>query len=235
MLKYGSYIVDRLRVYKQPVFVYLPKEAELRGGAWVVLDPTINPSQMEMYASESCRGGVLEPECMAHMKFKDPDLIKMMQRLNPELSSLPEEERLARECQMLPAYRQLAVTFAALHDTPAVMLHKKVIKDIVPWAESRTFFTRQLRRRLAQEAIKRKVIEIWPGAAMQIQQQAVTELKENWEAEAFNSGQIAIVESANVKTYMTRLRIEYISSVVTKLAQEDPETVQKALAAALGQ
>ncbi len=30
------------------------------GGAWVVLDPTISPRYMEMYADETARGGVLE-------------------------------------------------------------------------------------------------------------------------------------------------------------------------------
>ena len=53
VLKYGSMIVDALRVYEQPVFIYLPPHGELRGGAWVVVDPTINPSQMEMYAGKS--------------------------------------------------------------------------------------------------------------------------------------------------------------------------------------
>lgn len=52
VLKYGAMIVDALRVYKQPIFIYLPPHGELRGGAWVVVDPTINPSQMEMYAGE---------------------------------------------------------------------------------------------------------------------------------------------------------------------------------------
>ena len=52
VLKYGAMIVDALRVYKQPVFIYLPPHGELRGGAWVVVDPTINPSQMEMYAGK---------------------------------------------------------------------------------------------------------------------------------------------------------------------------------------
>lgn len=42
ILKYGAWIVDALRVYKQPVFVYIPPHGELRGGAWVVVDPTIN-------------------------------------------------------------------------------------------------------------------------------------------------------------------------------------------------
>lgn len=30
-----------------------------RGGAWVVLDPSINPDQMEMYADVESRAGVL--------------------------------------------------------------------------------------------------------------------------------------------------------------------------------
>ena len=55
VLKYGSLIVDALRKYQQPVFVYIPCNAELRGGAWVVLDPTINPKTMEMYADEESR------------------------------------------------------------------------------------------------------------------------------------------------------------------------------------
>lgn len=55
VLKYGSLIVDALRKYLQPVFVYIPCNAELRGGAWVVLDTTINPQMMEMYADEESR------------------------------------------------------------------------------------------------------------------------------------------------------------------------------------
>ena len=55
VIKFGSYIVDGLRYYKQPVLIYLPPHAELRGGAWVVLDPTINANHMEMYADEDSR------------------------------------------------------------------------------------------------------------------------------------------------------------------------------------
>lgn len=50
ILKFGAYIVDALREYKQPVIVYIPPHAELRGGAWVVVDPTINSRHMELYA-----------------------------------------------------------------------------------------------------------------------------------------------------------------------------------------
>jgi acetyl-CoA carboxylase/biotin carboxylase 1 len=52
--------VDNLRDYNQPVLIYMPPYGELRGGAWAVLDPTINPKKMEMYASETARAGVLE-------------------------------------------------------------------------------------------------------------------------------------------------------------------------------
>lgn len=42
ILKFGAYIVDGLRRYKQPIIVYIPANGELRGGAWAVVDPTIN-------------------------------------------------------------------------------------------------------------------------------------------------------------------------------------------------
>ena len=44
----GSLIVDNLRSYGQPVVVYLPPGAELRGGAWVVVDGQINPAQVSL-------------------------------------------------------------------------------------------------------------------------------------------------------------------------------------------
>ena len=55
VLKFGAYIVDGLREYRQPVLVYIPPQAELRGGSWVVIDPTINPRHMEMYADKDSR------------------------------------------------------------------------------------------------------------------------------------------------------------------------------------
>lgn len=35
VLKYGSFIVDALVKYEQPIFVYIPPYGELRGGSWV--------------------------------------------------------------------------------------------------------------------------------------------------------------------------------------------------------
>ncbi len=46
LMQAGSLIVDNLRTYRQPVIVYLPPGAELRGGAWVVIDGQINPAQV---------------------------------------------------------------------------------------------------------------------------------------------------------------------------------------------
>lgn len=77
MLKYGAYIVDALREYKQPVVIYIPPFAELRGGAWVVVDPAINPDMMEMYADKDSRGGVLEPEGTVEIKFRTTEQLKV--------------------------------------------------------------------------------------------------------------------------------------------------------------
>ena len=55
VLKFGAYIVDGLRQYKQPILIYIPPYGELRGGSWVVLDSTINPLCIEMYADKESR------------------------------------------------------------------------------------------------------------------------------------------------------------------------------------
>ena len=51
MLQAGSLIVEALRTYRQPVTVYLPPGAELRGGAWVVVDGQINADQVGLPVS----------------------------------------------------------------------------------------------------------------------------------------------------------------------------------------
>lgn len=63
VLKFGSMIVDALVAYQQPIFVYIPPFAELRGGAWVVVDSTINSDVMEFYAAEDARGKT--SQCMS--------------------------------------------------------------------------------------------------------------------------------------------------------------------------
>jgi len=80
VVKFGAYIVDGLRDYQQPILVYIPPFGELRGGAWVVIDPTINQRHMEMYADPDARGGILEPEGIVEIKFRTKDLVKAMHR-----------------------------------------------------------------------------------------------------------------------------------------------------------
>merc|ERR1740117_19324 len=91
ILKFGAHIVDALREYKQPVFVYIPPLGTLRGGAWVVVDSTINPQHMEMYAAATARGGVLEPEGTVDVKFKKPVILDLMYRLDDKLIELRAE------------------------------------------------------------------------------------------------------------------------------------------------
>ncbi|XP_067350310.1 acetyl-CoA carboxylase 1 isoform X6 [Channa argus] len=173
VLKFGAYIVDGLREYKQPVLVYIPPQAELRGGSWVVIDPTINPRHMEMYADKDSRGGVLEPEGTVEIKFRRKDLVKTMRRVDPVYMGLAErlgtpelnpndrkelETKLKeREEFLLPIYHQVAVQFADLHDTPGRMQEKGVITDILEWQTSRHFFYWRLRRLLLEDTVKRKI------------------------------------------------------------------------------
>lgn len=173
ILKFGSYIVDELVDYKQPVFVYIPPHAELRGGAWVVVDPTINPDMMEMYAAEEAKGGVLEPNGTVEIKYRKRDIENTIRRLDPGYAKLAkqyadpnqsleqqvaiEEEMKNRVKSLVPIYNHVAVKFCDLHDTPGRMKAKGVISEVIPWAKARTFFFYRLKRRLAQLRFHKQV------------------------------------------------------------------------------
>ena len=91
ILKFGSMIVDALREYSNPVYIYIPPHGELRGGSWVVLDPTINPEKMEMYADPDSRGGILEPSGITEIKFREKDQLLVMHQNDAQLQSLDSE------------------------------------------------------------------------------------------------------------------------------------------------
>ena len=131
ILKFGAMIVDALREYKHPAMIYIPPHGELRGGSWVVVDPTINLEQMEMYADVDSRGGILEPPGICEVKFRQGDQLAAMHRTDQELIFLDAEldgcqvdsdalELKAkikdRENMLLPLYLQVAHEFADLHD-----------------------------------------------------------------------------------------------------------------------
>ena len=179
VLKYGSFIVDALVKFRRPVFVYIPPHGELRGGSWVVVDPTINPDAMEMYADVDARGGVLEPEGIVGIKYRKEKLLATMERLDAEYARLkaaaedagaPPQKRAearkrmaARENALLPVYTQVALQFADLHDRAGRMLAKGVVRAALKWEGARRFFYWRLRRRLAEDRLLDALDEAEPS------------------------------------------------------------------------
>ena len=118
---------------EKPVFVYIVPNGELRGGAWVVLDTSINAEgRMEMYADVDSRGGVLEPEGIVEIKMRRDKILKLMERLDSTYASLKKasldqstsaeerakavEELDRREQLLAPTYKQIALLYADLHE-----------------------------------------------------------------------------------------------------------------------
>uniref|UniRef100_A0A7S1TGV2 Acetyl-CoA carboxylase n=2 Tax=Compsopogon caeruleus TaxID=31354 RepID=A0A7S1TGV2_9RHOD len=173
ILKYGSMIVDALRTYRHPVFIYIPPNGELRGGAWVVVDPTINEDVMEMYADEESRGGILEPPGICEVKFRKKDQVNLMHRLDEALVALDRELVSAdateavriksaiarREETLLPIYLQIAHEFADLHDRAGRMKAKGVIREQLQWKRARHFFYWRIRRRIAEFSVRNRLQE----------------------------------------------------------------------------
>ncbi|KAI3380044.1 hypothetical protein SNEBB_002054 [Seison nebaliae] len=188
VLKFGAMIVEALVEYTQPIFIYLPPYSEVRGGAWAVIDSTINKRYMEMYADPTARAGVLEPEGTVEIKYREKDLVKTMARLDRVCSSFKQDieqlqnsinivdddqkkkmlnKRLEekknqlqmREINLMSSYRQAAVRFADLHDSADRMLSKKVIRKIVDWKNSRQFFYYRLKRLQLEQSIIDLIVE----------------------------------------------------------------------------
>ena len=173
VLKYGSFIVDALVKFEQPVFIYIPPFGELRGGSWVVVDPTINSTAMEMYADVEARGGVLEPEGIIGIKYRKDKQLDTMARLDPIYAQLKKQmattgltkdesdeikkKMTEREQQLLPVYAQISLQFADLHDRAGRMKAKGVIREILEWKNARRFFYWRVRRRLNEEYILRRI------------------------------------------------------------------------------
>ncbi|XP_029467592.1 acetyl-CoA carboxylase 1 isoform X2 [Rhinatrema bivittatum] len=223
VLKFGAYIVDGLHKYRQPVLVYIPPQAELRGGSWVVIDPTINPRRMEMYADKDSRGGVLEPEGTVEIKFRRKDLVKTMRRVDPvyihlaerlgtpELSPAERKELEAklkeREEFLIPIYHQVAVQFADLHDTPGRMQEKGVITDVLEWKASRTFFYWRLRRLLLEDVVKGKIHEANP----ELTDGQIQAMLRRWFVEA----------EGTVKAYLWDNNEDVVEWLEKQIAEED--------------
>ncbi|CAI0447729.1 unnamed protein product [Linum tenue] len=205
ILQAGSNIVENLRTYKQPVFVYIPMMGELRGGAWVVVDSQINSDHIEMYADRTAKGNVLEPEGMIEIKFRNKELLECMSRLDGELITLKEklqeakdgggygmveslqEKIKGREKQLLPVYTQLATKFAELHDSSLRMAAKGVIREVVEWGWSRSYFYKRLRRRIAEGSLIKMVREA-AGGEQQVSFKSGMEMIMEWFLESDHAG-----------------------------------------------
>jgi len=253
VLKFGSYIVDALVSYRQPCFVYIPPKAELRGGAWVVVDPRINSDHMEMYADPDCRGGVLEPTGTVEIKFREKALIEAAVRLDPVLKLLTNEDRtLAQEGiaidaprrqelkekrdkrlqELLPVYKQVAVHFADLHDTAIRMKKKHAIKDIVVWEKSRYFFYWRLRRQLILFNLRTEIVRTSPSYTLS----AAEQLIHRWAKESGHSveGNIQFVSWTcqsiqEIRRRLAALRLQHIKGQTIEYCRESLPSVWEAL------
>ncbi|CAL5202887.1 unnamed protein product [Lathyrus oleraceus] len=195
ILQAGSTIVENLRTYKQPIFVYIPMMGELRGGAWVVVDSRINSDHIEMYAERTAKGNVLEPEGMIEIKFRTRELLECMRRLDQQLITLKEKLSEAksnrdfgtydsvqqqirfREKQLLPLYTQIATKFAELHDTSLRMAAKGVIREVLDWRNSRSVFYRRLHRRIGEHSLINSVRD---AAGDQLSHVSAMNLLKDW-------------------------------------------------------
>lgn len=167
VLKYGSYIVDGLTNYKQPVFVHIAPNGELRGGAFVVVDSKINQDGlMELSTDVTARGGVLEPEGMVEIKVRAPQQRAWMERLDSTYAELRSSgatdvetmKKLAlREEELTPVFNSIAVAYADAHDKAGRMLSVGVAQAVLTWPETRRYFYQRLRRRLAEVAMQHQL------------------------------------------------------------------------------
>uniref|UniRef100_M8BYH2 Acetyl-CoA carboxylase n=1 Tax=Aegilops tauschii TaxID=37682 RepID=M8BYH2_AEGTA len=265
ILQAGSMIVENLRTYKQPAFVYIPKAGELRGGAWVVVDSKVNPEHIEMYAERSAKGNVLEPKALIEIKFKPNEVEESMLRLDPQLARLnarllqeiktgtSETESIrirsmmaARTKQLMPIYTQVATWFAELHDTTSRMIAKGVISKVVDWEESRAFFFRRLRRRVAEDSLAKQVREAAGEQMMPTHGLALERIKEwhmasqgqgdgdNWnDDEAFFAWKD---DCSNYDKYLEELKAARVSRLLSQLAESsDVKALPNGLSLLLGQ
>jgi acetyl-CoA carboxylase/biotin carboxylase 1 len=239
ILKFGAMIVDALREYEHPVYMYIPPHGELRGGSWVVVDPTINEAKMEMYADPDGRGGILEPAGITEIKFRLPDQLKMMHRIDSQLKLLDSElegnefedakediqaQIQAREDALKPVYLQAATEFADIHDKTGRMKAKGVIKSAVKWEESREFFYWRAKRRMFEEnfidQLKAADTTMTKDGAFAVLQAMVSgDFEDNQAVATFYEEQLDMVSAkiSSVKSDALKAKIEALQKEMNSL------------------
>ncbi|KAG2399930.1 Acetyl-CoA carboxylase [Vigna angularis] len=262
ILQAGSTIVENLRTYKQPIFVYIPMMGELRGGAWVVVDSQINSDHIEMYADRTAKGNVLEPEGMIEIKFRTRELLECMGRLDQQLITLKaklqeaksnrdlaafeslQQQIKSREKQLLPVYTQIATKFAELHDTSLRMAAKGVIREVLDWRNSRAVFYQRLHRRIGEQSLINSVRD---AAGDHLSHASAMNLLKEWylNSDIANSKEDAWLDdeaffkwknnTANYENKLKELRVQKVLLQLTNIGDSalDLQALPQGLAALL--
>jgi len=248
ILKFGAMIVDALVEYKHPIFIYIPKHGELRGGAWVVIDPAINPEKMEMYADLEARGGILEPPGIVEVKYRPHQQVEAMHRIDEKLQQMDaklqsasgeektslEKEIKAREKQLLPLYTSVATTFADLHDRAGRMKAKGVIREGIAWKDSRRYFFWRVKRRVLQDHLIARLQK----ANTKLSHKEAEKLIQGWAAESkveFESDakMVSWLESQDLDALAQSIRHEFLKSHIQELFDQLPAKEREVLLARL--
>ncbi|KIJ55614.1 hypothetical protein M422DRAFT_199902 [Sphaerobolus stellatus SS14] len=235
ILKQGSKIVDGLSTYKQPVFIYIVPYGELRGGAWVVLDPSINSEHMEMYADVESRAGVLEPEGVVEIKLRRDKQLSLMERLDSQYgkykrlsndTTLSVEERAAaadrlveREKFLQPSYKQLALLYADLHDRTGRMEAKGCAKPM-QWKNARRYFYWALRARLARDTALNRLKEASPDSTSEYRTRLLNSLISEVDL-TDNNAVAAALETLELEPTLEQLHRDTVARNMMAVAQKD--------------
>ncbi len=160
IVKFGAMIVDELVYFDLPVILYIPPYAELRGGAWVVIDPQINPDKIVLIADEHATGSILEPSGMESVPLIRRQIKRDMIQQDPTLSRLygnrtryaTQMDRIKqidqqieeREAEIWPEYVKKWTKIFRLHNTAERMGALGIAGEVVETSKAREAIFRNL-------------------------------------------------------------------------------------------
>ncbi|KDQ18913.1 hypothetical protein BOTBODRAFT_28387 [Botryobasidium botryosum FD-172 SS1] len=235
VLKQGAKIVDGLSAYKYPIFIYIVPNGELRGGAYVVLDPTINSEQMEMYADVESRAGVLEAEGIVEIKLRRPKILSLMERLDAPYAALSKaskdqsksaeeraqaaEQLAARESVLQSTYKQIALLYADLHDRTGRMEAKGCATALV-WKDARRHFYWALRARLARSSALAQIAAANPDTTPQYRTELLAGALSTVDLSNHRAAAKAY-EEVNLEPTLAQLNGEYVVSRMLDLLKSN--------------
>lgn len=160
IVKFGAMIVDELVYFDLPVILYIPPYAELRGGAWVVIDSQINPDRIVLLADEHATGSILEPSGMEAVPLIQRQIRRDMIQQDPMLSELyrnrtkyaTQIDRIKnihqqieeREAEIWPEYLKKWTKIFRLHNTAERMGALGIANEVVKTSMVREAIYRNL-------------------------------------------------------------------------------------------